>query len=261
MRQEIRYTLTDPTGNRTVLVDTPVPIDRQSAVAAQLMQAEPTAEQAGFLGESINADLSLRMAGGEFCANATMSAAALFAHRTGLREGIVTVEVTGAKSPVTVAVAASDDGLWRGVVHMPRPNAVEVVTFADGQTCPVVSFDGIIHVIMACGMPRAEAQALAKRRCAELSADALGLMFADTAKQRLTPLVYVPGADTLFWENSCGSGTAAVGAYLARERGADVRIPLAQPGGTLEIEATPDGGLRLHGTVRRVYEKSFALET
>lgn len=256
MSTEIRYILTDPTGNRTVLVETPVPVDRQPAVAAVLMQAESTAEQAGFLGKSDRADLSLRMAGGEFCANATMSAAVLFAMRTGRTAAVVTVEVSDAPEPVAVEVEAGTDGLWQGIVTMPRPNAVERVRFADGQTCPVVTFDGITHVVMERDTERAEAETLAKRRCAELSADALGLMFLDAAKQRLTPLVYVPGADTLFWENSCGSGTAAVGAYLAKAQGATVCIPLRQPGGTLVVTASPDGALRLRGTVRRVYEKT-----
>ena len=109
---------------------------------------------------------------------------------------------------------------------------------------------------MESGMPAAEAEALARRRCAELSADALGLMFLDRANETLTPLVYVPRSDTLFWEHSCGSGTAAVGAYLAKEQGMRVCVSLRQPGGTLEITASPDGELYLAGTVRCVYERT-----
>lgn len=256
MRNEIRYVFMDPTGNRTLLVETPVPADRQPAVAAKLMEAEPTAEQVGFLGESRTADVALRMAGGEFCANGTMSAAVLYAMRTGQTAGTVAVEVSGAAQPVCVDVASGADGLWQGTVHMPRPDSVRDVLFSDGQTCPVVSFDGIVHVILEEKMTKRDAESLVKRRCAQLRADALGLMFYDPSEARLTPLVYVPGADTLFWENSCGSGTAAVGAYLAKARGQTVRLPLRQPGGTPEITASPDGTLRLGGTVRLLYEKT-----
>ena len=59
----IRYALLDPTGNVTVLVQSPVPTADQPAAAARLMVLEPTAEQVGFLttdGDS----LRLRMAGG-----------------------------------------------------------------------------------------------------------------------------------------------------------------------------------------------------
>jgi diaminopimelate epimerase len=69
----------------------------------------------------------------------------------------------------------------------------------------------------------------------------------------LTPLVWVSGADTLFWENSCASGTSAVGAWLAREARTSIQRDLIQPGGTLHIEAgAPSDGstLRLSGRVR-----------
>ena len=42
------YTLLDPTGNRTLLVTTPVAEPRQPALAAALMAAEPGTEQVGF---------------------------------------------------------------------------------------------------------------------------------------------------------------------------------------------------------------------
>lgn len=260
MRNEIRYILTDPTANRTVLVESPVPAADQPDAAAKLMALEPTAEQVGFLGESRIADVALCMAGGEFCANATMSAAVLCGMHRGLTAASVRVEVSGTKEPVAVEIEPAADGLWQGIVHMPRPAAVEDVRFADGQTFPVVSFDGICHVILEHEMPKRDAEALAKKRCAALSADALGLMFLEREAGRLTPLVYVPRADTMFWENSCGSGTAAVGAYLAKQSGCPVTVSLRQPGGTLEIAASPDGALRLRGTVRCVYERTVSID-
>lgn len=256
----------DPTGNVTILVETPVPAAEQCAVAAKLMELEPTAEQVGFLESRPDADVALRMAGGEFCANAAMSAAVLAGMDAAavacaccerIADSFLTVSVSGAE-PIVVELEAraGGDDVWQGTVRLPRPLAVETVRFADGQTCPVVTFDGIVHVILECAMPREDAEALARRRCAELHADALGLMFLDRAEQRLTPLVYVPLADTMFWENSCGSGTAAVGAYLAKEQGTTVRVPLRQPGGTPEITASPDGALRLRGSVRFVHRRT-----
>jgi diaminopimelate epimerase len=75
-------------------------------------------------------------------------------------------------------------------------------------------------------------------------------MLLDEEAGRLTPLVWVPGARTLFWERSCASGSAAVGAYLARKRGGRVSAELTQPGGTLYVEASPVGEILLRGTVR-----------
>lgn len=259
MIHTVRYVLMDPTANRTILVETPVPVEVQPDAATALMALEPTAEQVGFLFESPAADIALRMAGGEFCANATMSAAVFCAMRRAMRAGSVTVSVSGAAEPVAVEIETEPDGLWRGTVHMPRPLSVKNVRFSDGQMCPVVSFDGIAHVI-AEGAPTEYAEDLARRRCAELSADALGLMFWERDAGRVTPLVYVPRADTLFWENSCGSGTAAVGAYLAKQTGQSVCLSLRQPGGVLEIVASPDGTLRLRGSVRCVSQNTAVLE-
>ena len=68
---------------------------------------------------------------------------------------------------------------------------------------------------------------------------------------QLTPLVYVPASQTVFWENSCASGTTAAGAYLFRRNpGESLSLGLRQPGGRLEISAGADGRLLLGGTVR-----------
>ena len=46
---QITYSLFDPSGNTTILVETPVPVEDQPAVASALMKAEPSAEQVGFV--------------------------------------------------------------------------------------------------------------------------------------------------------------------------------------------------------------------
>ena len=107
-------------------------------------------------------------------------------------------------------------------------------------------------------MLQTEAERLAPVWCRTLESEALGLMFLDRERGILKPLVYVPSADTLFWESSCASGTTAVGAYLAAESGKAVQVPLKQPGGTLEIDAAPDGTLLLKGSVRLVRQVSGA---
>ena len=104
------------------------------------------------------------------------------------------------------------------------------------------------------------AESLVRDWCRFLNADALGLMFLDLPAGRLTPLVYVPGADTLFWESSCASGTAAAGAWLASASRKPLTMSLRQPGGVLEITASPDGTLLLKGTVSLVYEKTVSIE-
>ena len=253
---KIQYVLLDPTGNRTILVETPVKASEQPSVAAKLMECEPSAEQVGFIridGERA----AMRMAGGEFCGNAAMSAAALVAELRGIRKGLIPVSVIGTPEPVTVQITKNADS-WQGTVQMPRPVRIGTETFPDGRAFPVVRFDGICHVITDPSLSREEAERLAPEWCAFLKAEAVGILLFDRAGGTLTPLVYVPMARTLCWENSCASGTTAIGAYLAACEG-NAALALRQPGGTLRIETDPEGRLLLTGRVRRVYRKSVEI--
>ena len=239
----IRYRVMDPSGNITILVETPVPEASQPSVALKLMELEKDAEQVGFLSPGDGCDISLRMAGGEFCGNATMSAAAAAAENAGTDEGSLLVRVSGCPDLVRADVTRLPDGSFRGAVDMPRPLAVEEMRLPLGTPggesaqqshaaglsadltsgwymLPVVHFEGISHVIIggeresvvAGEAWKSRAEELARQWCSYLKKSALGLMFLDAESSRMTPLVYVPGADTLVWENSCASGTTAAGA-------------------------------------------------
>jgi diaminopimelate epimerase len=81
-------------------------------------------------------------------------------------------------------------------------------------------------------------------------------MFLDLAQSSMTPLVYVPAAGTLFWENSCASGTTACGAYVAARSGRAVSMSLRQPGGSLEIRVSEDRAFVLSGMVRITHSGS-----
>ena len=243
------YALFDPTGNITILVETPVPPASQPHAAARLMREEPSAEQVGFLFPAAECDLGLRMAGGEFCGNASMCAAVLRGMDAGLREGRVVLRVSGAEEPVTVDVERLSAGSYRGRVSMPPPASAGKELFPDGIARPVVRFQGITHVILEQPPDRAAAEALAPVWCGYLGAAALGMMFLDSGAGTMTPLVYVPGADTLCWENSCASGTTAAAAWLARGSADPLTLSLRQPGGVLAAEVVPGGGFSLTGVV------------
>ena len=250
MRQKVRYDVLDPTGNITILVETPVDRRLQPAVAAKLMALEPTAEQTGFVSGMEPGSVVLRMAGGEFCGNAAMSAAALCASAYGDENSEVAVRFDGTDVAVQVTAGApSADGARRCAVAMPAPTEIRDTALPGGGTLPVVFFPGIAHVICEADMPAGDAERLCREWCRYLSCEALGIMRFDRKESRLTPLVYVEDGGTLFWENSCASGTAALGYWLARESGRDVDLRVSEPGGTLGIE-TRGGSLILTGSVR-----------
>ena len=248
----IRYSILDPTGNITALVETPVDVAEQPAVATEVMRRHAEVEQVGFVTLD-GASVSLCMAGGEFCGNASMCAAALACVRLGCAEGSheLSVRVSGAQDSVTVRLEGGGDNAFAASVLMPSGQEIDVVELACGLRAgrvPVVRMTGITHVIvtpdsafwdlqMGCG----EATSAVRAWCSELDADCLGLMFLDGEgdTRRLVPLVYVPKAGTTFWESSCASGSSAVGMWLAHEAGAPIKVDLVQPGGTLGVSSDP----------------------
>ena len=346
----LRYTIFDPTGNITILVEDDVPVGEQPEVAARLMKRHPAAEQVGFFrtaagaevagefgpaeaavtgkpdptgamatgGASTNSGLEpagtettsglspagtaatggagfagvaatdepdstvsqqddavqtqvhalLRMAGGEFCGNATMCAAALYLlrsrtdgrpHTTGLAE--VRLRVSGAARPVEVRLQEISSGCYSAGVHMPASLDILTKEFTFGKiqsALPVVRMEGISHIVIESDsafysllQDRVAAEEAVRLWCESLNAEGLGLMFLDTAASALTPLVFIPGSATVFWENSCASGTAAAGMFLAKKAGRRVKAAFTEPGGELRVESDPvSNETWLYGTVR-----------
>ncbi len=118
---------------------------------------------------------------------------------------------------------------------------------------------GISHLIVPAASPffsllesREQAERAVRQFCAEITAEGLGLMFLDG--DSLRPLVFVPGGDTVFWENSCASGSAAVGVWLAEKTKAPVSLALREPGGILRVESSR-GETWLSGHTRLVSEE------
>ena len=296
----LEYCIMDPTGNITALVESSAEVSRQPFIADLIMQKHPEVEQVGFVEFGETVQVKLRMAGGEFCGNASICAAALYLSRKGAEDGWqqVRLEVSGTSDPVVVrlrriaaegaeiaagsevparpdSVSDKPDFAFEAGVRMPRALRIEKLLFSDGALqgeLPLVRMEGISHIIIepssvfyAYREERAAAERAVQKWCKELGADGLGLMFLDLADgaaddsedvsadamPRLTPLVYVPGSGTSFWENSCASGSAATGMYLAESTGKRQEICLREPGGSLKVTSDPGSGETwLYGTVR-----------
>lgn len=256
---DIRYTKIDPSGNISLIVDSFVPRIKQSRVAAELMARDESAEQVGFLEkpEDDRCLVRLQMMGGEFCGNASLSAAAVMLRASGMPAGIpcdLTLEVSGAPDAVKVSGSMNENGTFEGSVSMPLPESISEFCFFDGFECytlPLVRFPGICHAIVSAdALTKASAERLIGQWCSQLKAEALGLMFFDKASDRLEPLVYVASTGTAVWEGSCASGTAAIAAYLSELDGERADITLEQPRGRLSAGARFSGGMVRELTLR-----------
>lgn len=254
----ISYTKIDPSGNITLIVDSFVPRKEQSRIASELMAHDPEAEQVGFLEAASDpcCAVHLQMMGGEFCGNATLSAAAVIMRQFGLDSCDMLIEVSGAPEPVKVTGAIFSLDCFNGEVAMPLPESISECSFFDGFDCytlPLVRFPGICHAIAPVdAISREKAEAVIGTWCRQIKSDALGLMFFDKNKSTLTPLVYVESTGTAVWEGSCASGTAAVASYLAELDGEHASVCLFEPRGRLSAEAACSGSqvtsLKLSGS-------------
>ena len=302
----LHFSILDPTGNITALVEDPVELSKQPLVAAEIMRRYPEVEQVGYLtyrkeGES---RVQMRMAGGEFCGNASMSAAALYQMRCGNRDlaltdspVCLTLKVSGAAQPVRVQLDQIGNDAFRCSIDMPPAISIEEKRFEYKKLCgvlPLVRMEGIIHLIIEQDSPfyalihdRQSAQEAVRSWCSQLGADGLGLMFLGgspvrsdrsqnsgsslerkdhkgsekVAESDLTPLVYIPGSDTVFWENSCASGTSAAGMYIADRSEVPVAMSFREPGGRLEVESHSAAGItRLYGKVRLIDHCTISLQ-
>lgn len=217
---KINYTLFNPCGNITALVETSVPKTERSSVAKKIMKLEPSCEQVGFISykDAFPDMVFLDMAGGEFCANASMCAAML--------SGRGYVKCSG--NPESMRAEIFEEGCSLHMLKQP---------------------EGITHYVIETSMPDEVAEELIKT----LSSDeAVGLIFLSGNHMR--PLVFVPRAETLFWENSCASGSIAVGIYLYRKNGVPVDKDLIQPGGMINVRVSEDG-IILTEKIIKMYQK------
>ena len=255
------YIYADPTGNITILVRDEADPAERTGISDYLCALEPACEQVGFISYGKeNADIRLDMAGGEFCGNATMTTACLFARDNGIKPGeerTVTVSASGTKEPVKVVVSLDNSGVFSGHVSMPSPNSVERVTLefnGHDYDLPLVRFDGMYHSIIEAegfkDLSFGDAEKAIVKWADELHTAGMGIMYLDESKKTLTPLVYVPALKEFYWEHSCASGTTASGYFLFTKNGKPVDIDFKEPGGTLNIKVNGKDDITLSGHVK-----------
>ncbi|MDR2398481.1 MAG: hypothetical protein LBD74_06950 [Spirochaetaceae bacterium] len=231
--------IADPAKNITILVLSPVE-DRAEAAKALLGLPGLGAEQVGFVLPPKAGELwRLEMMGGEFCGNAARSFGLWVAQTQGYG-GVadIPISISGMPVPLTVRV---DTQAGTAAVAMPRPQSQTPVLLSGGLALPVYAFAGITHVIV----PGISVESQRKTWFQEIKAQiesrrplpqALGVLFYDRETAFMTPWVYVYATDSLVAESSCGSGSAALGAwrYEALEDGEEI-FPVVQPGGVIEV--------------------------
>ena len=268
---ELRFAKFDPSGNTTILVLDPVPRESHAALAQTLMRAtDLCAEQVGFLETGENgAAARLQMMGGEFCGNASRCLAAYLAAGTANPTGrandaagssVVAIEVSGHRGFLEAAVTTLGPHRWDVSIDMPLPQAVLSGHDARLGDYSMVPFEGILHLVL---WDREAEESLVRfgldfLAASGLPADTCGILFYDSRVSFLTPVVAVGAVRSLVYEQSCGSGTVAVGAALSERTGRPVEgLRVVQPGGVLTVSVDRTDRItaaRLSGPIRLAAE-------
>lgn len=249
--KQVCYTivLADPAHNRTAFVLDDVAPAARPAVARALMALPEGVEQVGFVRPCHGPAWGrLEMMGGEFCGNAVRSFGLYLAKQRGLEGAAeVPVEISGCPHGLTVQ---ADPAASTARAEMPLP--IEVLSIGlEGQDYPAIRFDGITHIILPDQAPQeARTHQAFETLSRRFDCDALGLLFWDTQRRFLTPVVSVRQTGTVVWESSCGSGCVALAAYLSQNcrNGAGTYV-IEQPGGRISAQVIRQEGQIIQASI------------
>jgi ribosomal protein S18 acetylase RimI-like enzyme/diaminopimelate epimerase len=267
-----RVAIAYPSGNTTAIVfDQLLNADRK-ALNDGLMHAwkaangsQPEIEQCGFVTRARDprAVVRVEMFGGEFCGNATRSAAWLVTAGQDY-EGLI--EVSGASELLWFQVK---DGCV--AVEMPIPRDDNLSRTVDEGT--LIQLDGIAQIVvddpsrLADRRPRQLLDDLLRENKYDLANQpAVGVSYYDRASLKAKFCVWVKEMATIFDETACGSGTCAIGVAAAIAESASVRLAVIQPSGeTISTEAEFGSGTRsvakslIYGSVTVLYDGRLTL--
>ena len=243
----------NPSGNLTLLVRDPLPLSWHRKIASKLMSFQYLAcEQVGFIEKagSDKAAARLQMMGGEFCGNAARALAALMVEQghpqikkdsNSPNKLAIALEVSGYSGLLNCKVCRTGEGSFWAESSVPVPRKVESCTLhLQGEKVRAwrVYMEGITHLVLFDVSPGEEVFRQARSWIDPYEkAEAAGVMFYQTTTSQLTPLVVVGKNYPPVWEGSCGSGSVAVAAAMAKENSNTFpELRLEQPQGIIYVD-------------------------
>jgi len=262
----LKFVILRPSGNDTALISGIIRETKERKRIADLVQQiYPNVEQVGFVNyEPGNAELM--MTGGEFCGNATSSAAY---HLLAGKPGEIKIKVSGVKNRISAGVTKNGEGFSQMPVY-PDPSYIKQDPTHPGNF--LVVMEGITHYVdfdisQIRGLTELEIKTKARNKMQTLGIDknaACGIIYArpinnkqslkfslsSNYKWMICPVVYVRDADTLYLETACASGTTALGLILAQRNSKSIKeMSVKQPSG-LTIKVSVEFNSILFGYVQ-----------
>lgn len=235
--KELKFIKMNPAGNTTLLFINDN-LEKNLLKEISRIAMEETnlyAEQVGFISNN-----HLQMMGGEFCGNASRSFATYLAFNDPDFKNEKTYNITcsGENSILNVEVRATEfKNQYFAKIKMPKNTSIEKITVDNYLSCYEVIFTGITHFIVEHNIDEKIISTLEKYS-KEKGYSAFGIMFFNEKENKMVPFVKVENFDGV-WENSCGSGTTAVGYFLKKYKNIE-SAKINQPGGWLEVSFKND---------------------
>lgn len=218
---KIRYLIYNPAGNITALVKGDKFNKKQKRIINNaIMNENSEVEQVGFLSLEKK---KLSMAGGEFCGNATRCAALYYLNKDNeieveindkiLKAGIDNKNKIWCEIPVNECqIQKLDEKIYKiklsGITIIPRE----------------IQAENILNENL-----KSEAVNIIKKY--EIDDNAIGIMFYQD--NLMYPVVWVKAINTLFVENSCGSGTIGLSILKSFLSNKDGDYTIKQPSGKI----------------------------
>lgn len=259
---KLKFAVFRPSGNDTALIHGVIQDSKLRKIIADAIQNKYlNVEQVGFINNNPQ-DAELMMTGGEFCGNATSSAA--YQILSG-RPGEIKIKVSGVRKKLIAGVTEKGESFSQMPVYS-DPSYIRPDVDSSGNF--LVTLEGITHYVdfdvhKIKGLTIDEIKIEAKKKMQLKGLDqnsACGIIYTEKVKDTwvIYPVVYVKNADTLYYETACGSGTTALGLILAlKNRDSINEIPVIQPSGltikvSVEFNNTSFGFVKIQSRVRQL---------
>lgn len=230
----IEYSIYKPAGNDTAFVyGTDYTSDEKKLINDAIMAKNPNVEQVGFL--NINGKTELQMAGGEFCGNATRSAAQEY--------------LKGQAGSIKMIVNCNDiinagvDVNGKAWCEIPLPTETNIITQKEPGIF-IIKLNGMTTIVIQedvsekylenrKDLKKIGMSFIQKYKLEE--SKAVGVIFCERENKllKINPVVWVKSINTTFYETACGSGTTAVAILEAFQKRNSQSIDIIQPSGMI----------------------------
>lgn len=223
----VEYKILNPSGNITALVTKDYPREKYQEISSKIMQSNSQIEQVGFLKKYSDLIYRLEMAGLEFCGNASRAFACFLVKEKYVSKNNFLISVTGYDDLIECHVEKIDDNYYSTIdlkLNKSINNFVKKMSL-NNQDIYIINLPGISHLLLDQTkflFNKDNCLNEAKNIIKELNLlnlPAVGVVWYD--KNKINPVVYVRDINSLFYENSCGSGSIAYGIYHSFLKKAD----------------------------------------